>query len=108
MDEKMKKLGYNVRFIRILTGEKKKFFIDNDDIIDNIKKRIKEEFSTNDDNKVLKLIEMGIDPLGIDPMCFTQRVNDIIKSEIRSGKISKILNENVVSFTEYLNITKLP
>ena len=29
MDEEMKKLGYNIRFIRILTDEKKKFFIDN-------------------------------------------------------------------------------
>jgi len=101
----MKKLGYNIRFIRILTDEKKKFFIDNDEIIDNIKERIKEEFSTDvlDDNKILKLIEMSIDPI-IDNG-FAQVVNKIIKSEIRNHKISKILEESIVySFKEFIKL----
>jgi hypothetical protein len=105
MDEEMKKLGYNIRFIRILTDEKKKFFIDNDEIIDNIKERIKEEFSTDvlDDNKILKLIEMSIDPI-IDNG-FAQVVNKIIKSEIRNHKISKILEESIVySFKEFIKL----
>lgn len=102
MDEEMKKLGYNPRFIRILKNEEKKFFIDNHDIIDNIKKRVKEEFSKNDtpeikgpsDGQVLKLILMGIDPM--DGLEFLQVVNQIIKSEIRDNKISKILSESIV------------
>lgn len=102
MDEEMKKLGYNPRFIRILKNEEKKFFIDNHDIIDNIKKRVKEEFSKNDtheikgpsDGQVLKLILMGIDPM--DGLEFLQVVNQIIKSEIRDNKISKIFSESIV------------
>ena len=46
---------------------------------------------------------MGIDP--ISDSGFTNDVNQIIKSEIRDNKISKILKESVVSFTEYLNMT---
>lgn len=106
MDEEMKNLGYSPRLIRVLKDREKKFFIDNNEVIDNIKKRIKEEFSLYDDSKILKSIIMGIGPIddNID-FEFSKTINKIIKSEIRDNKISKILKENVVSFTEYLNIT---
>jgi hypothetical protein len=103
MDEEMKNLGYSPRLIRVLNDKEKKFFIDNNEVIDNIKKRIKEEFSLYDDSKIIKSIIMGIDP--ISDTGFTNDVNQIIKSEIRDNKISKILKESVVSFTEYLNMT---
>lgn len=106
MDEEMKNLGYSTRLIRVLKDREKKFFIDNNEVIDNIKKRIKEEFSLYDDNKILKSIIMGIGPIddNID-FEFSKTINKIIKSEIRDNKISKILKESVVSFTEYLKIT---
>ena len=63
MDEEMKNLGYSPRLIRVLKDREKKFFIDNNEVIDNIKKRIKEEFSLYDDNKILKSIIMGIGPI---------------------------------------------
>lgn len=94
MDEEMKKLGYNPRFIRILKNEEKKFFIDNFEIIGNIKKRIKEEFSIDDDDgKILKIITMSINPIDNDSLL---HINQIIKSEIRDNKISKILSESIV------------
>ena len=106
MDEEMKNLGYSPRLIRVLKDREKKFFIDNNEVIDNIKKRIKEEFSLYDDNKILKSIIMCIgtidDNINFE---FSKTINKIIKSEIRDNKISKILKESVVSFTEYLNMT---
>ena len=106
MDEEMKKLGYNPRLIRVLNDREKKFFIDNNEVIDNIKKRIKEEFSLYDDSKIVKSIIMGIGPIDDDiDIEFVKDINQIIKSEIRDNKISKILKESVVSFTEYLNMT---
>ena len=106
MDEEMKNLGYSPRLIRVLKDREKKFFIDNNEVIDNIKKRIKEEFSLYDDNKILKSIIMGIGPIDDNiNFEFSKTINKIIKSEIRDNKISKILKESVVSFTEYLNMT---
>ena len=94
MDEEMKNLGYSPRLIRVLKDREKKFFIDNNEVIDNIKKRIKEEFSLYDDSKILKSIIMGIGPIddNID-FEFSKTINKIIKSEIRDNKISKILKE---------------
>jgi hypothetical protein len=98
MDEKLKELGYDRRFIRILSNEEMLFFIENDESIKLIKNKLLEEFKISED-KLLKLILMSYNYEGDNE--FLNKVRSIIYTEIRNRKISKILSENVLNFSEF-------
>ena len=99
MDEKLKELGYDLRFIRILSNEEKLFFIENDESIKSIKNTLLEEFKIPED-KIIKVIQMSYNYDGDDQ--FLNKVKSTIYTEIRNQKISKILSEkSVLNFSEF-------
>ena len=103
MDEKLKELGYDLRFIRILSSEEKLFFIENDESIKSIKNILLEEFKIPED-KILKIIQMSYKYDGDDQ--FLNKVKSTIYSEIRNHKLSIILSERrVLSFNQFSNLS---
>ncbi len=98
MYELLKKLGYDYRFIRVMSDEDKLFFIKNNDYISKIKERLKDELQIPDD-KLLKVIQMSYNEYNDE---FLKKCKDIIDSEIRNQKISKILSEKVLNFSEFI------
>jgi hypothetical protein len=98
MDEKLKELGYDRRFIRILSNEEMLFFIENDESIKSIKNTLLEEFKIPED-KILNVIRMSYNYDG--DVEFLNKVKSIIYSEIRSHKINNILSEKVLYFLEF-------
>jgi predicted nucleic-acid-binding Zn-ribbon protein len=98
MNEELIKLEYDYRFIRVMTDEDKLFFIKNNDYISKIKERLKDELQIPDD-KLLKVIQMSYNEYNDE---FLKKCKDIIDSEIRNQKISKILSENVLNFSEFI------
>ena len=99
MEQTLKELVYDLRFIRILSNEEKLFFIENDESIKSIKDTLLEEFKIPED-KILKIIQMSYNYDGYDE--FLNKVKSAIYSEIRNQKISKILSEkSVLNFSEF-------
>jgi hypothetical protein len=98
MSEELKNLGYDYRFIRILSDEDKLFFIKNNDYISKIKERLKDELKIPDD-KLLKVIQMSYN--NENDIDFLKKSKNIIDSEIRNQKISKILSEKVLNFSDF-------
>ena len=103
MDEKLKELGYDLRFIRILSNEEKLFFIENDESIKSMKNTLLEEFKIPED-KIIKVIQMSYNYDGDDQ--FLNKVKSIIYTEIRNHKLSIILSERrVLSFNQFINLS---
>jgi hypothetical protein len=98
MNEILKKLGYDIKFIKILSDNEKLFFIKNHDYIHEIKERLKDELQIPDD-KLLKVIQMSYNEYNDE---FLKKCKDIIDSEIRNQKILKILSEKVLNFSEFI------
>lgn len=106
MDEELKKLGYDNRSIRSFSDEEKKFLISNNNILPNIKLRIKDQFPKIPDNKLLKVILLSInndvDEL-IDSLPIFRPVIQIINSEIRDRKLSQLLEKGKILFYSDFN-----
>lgn len=103
MDNYLKKFGYGDKFIRTLKEDEKKFLIDNNEIIPELKKSLLLKYPDMDDSKIMKCILMSLkgDELG----GFYSTMNDHIKSEIREYKLKRILNEDVLRFNEFKNFS---
>ena len=105
MNEELIKLGYDYRFVRVMTDEDKLFFIKNHNIISNIKERLRKEFEVPED-KLLKVIQMchklpsDIKLYDIENEFF-KKVNYIIKSEIRNHRLSLVLSETIINFSKF-------
>lgn len=99
MDKVLRELGYSDREIRTLNDFEKRFLIDNNEIIPKIKEQIIEKYPKIPENKILVSIMMSLGDY-VDDLFVG--IRDIIKSEQRDFKISKLLSESkIYKFSDF-------
>jgi hypothetical protein len=99
MNKILKELGYPNKIIEALPDSKKKFLIDNNEIMPRIKKQICDKYPNIPEDETLVSIIMSLSNYEGD---FFTVVRDIIKKEERDFKITKILGESkIYKFSDF-------
>lgn len=101
MDKILREFGYSDREIRTLNDFEKRFLIDNNEIMSNIKDQIREKHPKIPEDKIPVSIRMSLVSEEGDNNLFSS-IKEIIKREQRDFKISKLLSESkIYKFSDF-------